>query len=114
MRSRSLLLLACLAAATLAVCRADDDAEDSGSSSSDDSGSGSSSEKPKAEDSRSNRHVRKQYDTEHRSQFVKPTYLPLRTLDELKVYTDFLKKIATEFDGIHEVSAPPLPVVVPR
>jgi Ca2+-binding EF-hand superfamily protein len=33
---------------------------------------------------------------------VQPTYIPLKTLDELKIYTDFLKKIANEFHSIEE------------
>ena len=51
---------------------------------------------------RSSRHVRKQYTTEHREKYTQPTYIPLKTLDELKIYTDFLKKIATDFGGIQE------------
>ncbi len=50
----------------------------------------------------SKRRPRRQLHTEHRASYHRPGYLPLKTLDELKIYHDFLKKIASSFHSVRE------------
>ena len=59
--------------------------------------------RPSEFDRRSGRRPRRpQYSTEYSASYVKPGMLPVKSLDELKIYHDFLKKIATEFQGVQE------------
>ncbi|GMH85122.1 hypothetical protein TL16_g10130 [Triparma laevis f. inornata] len=59
--------------------------------------------KPSDFDRQSGRRPRRpQYSTEYSASYVKPGMLPVKSLDELKIYHDFLKKIATEFSGVSE------------
>ena len=47
--------------------------------------------KPPSHDFNSNRRPQRQYTTTYSASYVKPGFLPVKTLDELKIYQDFLQ-----------------------
>ncbi|GMI05839.1 hypothetical protein TrRE_jg7355 [Triparma retinervis] len=59
-------------------------------------------QKPSEFDPKSRRRPKRQFQTEYAASYVRPGYLPLKSLDELKIYHDFLKKISTEFNNVQE------------
>eukprot|EP00520_Triparma_pacifica_P017208 CAMPEP_0118661536 /NCGR_PEP_ID=MMETSP0785-20121206/16332_1 /TAXON_ID=91992 /ORGANISM="Bolidomonas pacifica, Strain CCMP 1866" /LENGTH=1313 /DNA_ID=CAMNT_0006554983 /DNA_START=25 /DNA_END=3962 /DNA_ORIENTATION=- len=59
-------------------------------------------QRPSEFDPKSRRRPKRNYQTEYAASYVRPGYLPLKSLDELKIYHDFLKKISTEFENVYE------------
>ena len=59
-------------------------------------------QKPSEFDPKNRRRPKRNYKTEYAASYVRPGYLPLKSLDELKIYSDFLKKISTEFSNVQE------------
>ena len=59
-------------------------------------------QKPSNFDENNKRRPKRQFQTEYSSSYVRPGYIPLKSLDELKIYHDFIKKISTEFKSLEE------------
>ncbi|GMI19808.1 hypothetical protein TrCOL_g2265 [Triparma columacea] len=66
------------------------------------SGGSMKPQKPSEFDPKSRRRPKRQFQTEYSASYVRPGYLPLKSLDELKIYHDFLKKISSDFHNVHE------------
>jgi len=58
--------------------------------------------KPGSHDFRSSNRPKRHFTTTYSSSYTKPGFLPVKSLDELKIYQDFLSKIATEMGNVRE------------
>ena len=58
--------------------------------------------KPDGHDFKARSRPKRNYTTTYNASYLKPGMLPVKSLDELKAYTDFLQKIAKDMGSVRE------------